>query len=83
MTQTERSKSELLIEALGQYLDGLDGTARAVGVAPAVDRQLAEMDKRLAVIEEMLLEEYVPEPQPRYIRQLRPVDSRTALPRQR
>jgi hypothetical protein len=35
------------------------------------------------VIEEMLLEEYVPEPQPRYIRQLQPVDSRTALPRQR
>jgi predicted DNA-binding protein len=72
MTQTERSKSELLIEALGQYLDGLDGTARAVGVAPAVDRQLAEMDERLAAIEEMLLEEYV-EPQPRYVKRLRPV----------
>jgi hypothetical protein len=76
MTQTERSKSELLIEALGQYLDGLDGKARSVGVAPAVDRQLAEMDERLAAIEEMLLEEYLPEPQPRYVRRLRPVNSR-------
>jgi hypothetical protein len=74
MTQTERSKSELLIEALGQYLDGLDGKARAVGGSPAVDRQLAEMDERLAAIEEMLLEEYV-EPQPQYARRLRPVNS--------
>jgi hypothetical protein len=72
MTQTERSKSELLIEALGQYLDGLDGKAQAVGSFPAVDRQLAEMDERLAAIEEMLLEEYV-EPQPQYVRRLRPV----------
>jgi hypothetical protein len=72
MTQTERSKSELLIEALGQYLDGLDGTARAVGVAPVVDRQLAEMDERLAAIEEMLLEECV-EPQPRFARRLQPL----------
>jgi hypothetical protein len=75
MTQTERSKSELLIEALGQYLEGLDGKTRSVGSTPAVDRQLAEMDERLAAIEEMLLEEYVPEPQPRYVRRLRTVTS--------
>jgi hypothetical protein len=75
MTQTERSKSEILIEALGQYLDGLDGKAQTSGAPPSVDRQLAEMDERLAAIEEMLLEEYM-EPQPRYLKRLQPVRGR-------
>jgi hypothetical protein len=73
MAETGRSKSELLIDALGKYLDGLDGKGQAMGGSPGVDRRLAEMDERLMAIEEMLLEEYVPEPQPRYVRRLRPV----------
>jgi hypothetical protein len=73
MVERGRSKSELLIEALGKYLDGLEGKALAGGGSPGVDRRLAEMDERLMAIEEMLLEEYVPEP--RYVRQLRPVRS--------
>ncbi len=72
MTQTDRSKSELLIEALGQYLDGLDGTAKAAGSSPAVAQQLAEVDERLMAIEEILLEEYM-EPEPPYVRRLRPM----------
>jgi hypothetical protein len=76
MAETGRSKSELLIEALGQYLDGLNGQAQTVGSSPALDRRLAEMEERLGAMEEMLLEEYVPEPQPRYVRRLRPVHSR-------
>jgi hypothetical protein len=72
ITETGRSKSELLIDALGKYLDGLDGKVQAAGSSPVVDRQLAEMDERLAAIEEMLLEEYV-ETQPRYVKRLRPV----------
>jgi hypothetical protein len=74
MTETGRSKTELLVEALGLYLDGLAGGPTAAG-SPQVDRRLAEMDERLAAIEEMLLEEYVPEPQPRYVKRLRPVRS--------
>jgi hypothetical protein len=41
-------------------------------VALGCDQQLTEMDERLTTIEEMLLEEYV-EPQPQYLRRLRPV----------
>jgi predicted DNA-binding protein len=73
MTETGRSKSELLIEALGKYLDGLDGvTNAAAGVSPVWEQRLAELEERLAAMEEILLEEYI-EPQPRCVRQLRPV----------
>lgn len=72
MTETGRSKSELLIEALGKYLDGLDGAVNVAGASPVVDRRLAEMEERLGAIEEMLLEEYV-EPQPSFVRRLQPV----------
>jgi hypothetical protein len=77
MVERGRSKTDLLIAALGQYLDGLNGQASAgVGSSPALERRLAEMEERLGAMEEMLLEEYVPEPQPRYVRRLRPVNSR-------
>lgn len=76
MTEAGRSKSELLIEALSQYLDGLDGvTSAKAGVAPTAEQRLAELEERLAAIEDILLEEYV-EPQPRYVRQLQPVRNR-------
>jgi hypothetical protein len=81
MTEVGQSKSDLLIEALGRYLDVLDGKLVPVGAQstpPAMDDRFAAMEERMAVLEEMLLEEaaYAPqyvEPQPRYERRLRPV----------
>jgi hypothetical protein len=81
MTISGLSKTSLLVEALGQYLENLDKKLVPAGVqsAPsAMDDRFAAMEERMAILEEMVLEEsgYAPQyeaPRPRYERRLRPV----------
>jgi hypothetical protein len=70
------SKTSLLVEALGQYLENLE--AKPQGSAPqsnALSQQVAALADRLVALEEMLLEEsqYMPQyvmPRPRYERRV-------------
>jgi hypothetical protein len=84
MTESGQSKSDLLIEALGRYLDVLDGKLVPVGdqleVSP-IEPRLAAMEERMAILEEMVLEEsgygsQYEAPRPHYERRLRPVSAR-------
>ncbi len=77
MHESGQSKSDLLIDALGRYLDLLDGKLVPAGepVAPSeLGDRLAAVEERMLILEEMLLEEsmHYP-PQPRYEQRLRPV----------
>lgn len=81
MHESGQSKSDLLIDALGRYLDLLDGKLVPAGelvASPDLSDRLAAVEERMLVLEEMLLEEtsYMQQyqtTQPRYERQLRPV----------
>jgi hypothetical protein len=80
MTEAGLSKSALLIEALGQYVDVLDGKSPLVAQPESspLEHRFAVMEERMAILEDLLLEEFesVPQPEPsrpRYERRLRPV----------
>jgi hypothetical protein len=81
MTESGQSKSDLLIDALSRYLDVLDGKLVPVGEQPGpspIDHRMAAMEERMAILEEMILEEsgYQPQyeiPQPRQQRRLQSV----------
>jgi hypothetical protein len=81
MTESGQSKSDLLIEALGRYLDVLDGKLVPLADQPEVspfEHRLAAMEERMAILEEMVLEEsnckpHYEAPRPRYERRFRPV----------
>ncbi|NJM47068.1 MAG: hypothetical protein HC860_13650 [Alkalinema sp. RU_4_3] len=81
MAISGQSKSDLLIEALGRYLDVLDGKLVPLAeqpIASPMEPRLSAIEERMAILEEMVLEEsgYAPQyepPRPRYERRLRPV----------
>lgn len=77
MHESGQSKSDLLIDALGRYLDLLDGKLVPAGeqVTPSdLGERLAAVEERMLILEEMLLEESMSfPPQPQYEQRLRPV----------